>query len=144
MRTALGILIGVVSVAALGALGAWLYVDLVGNPRVARELIADPDGERARQVMLITLPSRRRIPVNYLREGDMVYAAADGRWWRELAGDGGPVTVLVRGQTLAGTARAVRDDPAYAKRVFAKLRPNAIEGFGTLVEVRLDDAAPPH
>jgi hypothetical protein len=124
----------------VGILGVWLYFGQIANPRVARELIADPDGVRAQKVMLLTLPSGRRIPVNYLREGDTVYAAADGRWWRELVGDGVPVTVLVRGETLGGTARAVSDDPAYTRRVFAKLRPNAIEGFGTLVEVRLDGA----
>ena len=49
-----------------------------------------------------------------------------------------PVSVLVRGETLSGRARAVLDDPDYTQRVFAKLRPNAIEGFGTLVEIRLE------
>ncbi len=29
----------------------------------------------------------------------------------------------------------------YAERIFAKLRPDAIEGFGTLVEIRLDPSA---
>ena len=48
-------------------------------------------------------------------------------------------TVLVRGETLRGTARAVLDEPAYTKEVFKRLRPDALEGFGTLVEVRLDD-----
>ncbi len=88
--------------------------------------------------MLLTLPSGRRIPVNYLREHSMVYAAADGTWWVELIGDGLPVTLLVRGETLRGTARAVLDDPAYTQEVFKRLRPDAIKGFGTLVEVRLE------
>ena len=59
-----------------------LYFNFVANPRVTRELLEHPDGERARKVMLITLPGGRRIPVNYLREGDMVWAGADGPWWR--------------------------------------------------------------
>ena len=128
-----------VAALVLLAVGYLLYAHFIGNPRVARELLEHPDGERAKKVMLLTLPSGRRLPVNYLREGDRVYAGADGPWWRELVGDGVPVTVLVRGETLSGSGRAVRDDPAYTKRVFAKLRPSAVPGFGTLVEIRLDD-----
>ena len=133
--------IGVV-VLALLALGAWLYGERVANPRVIRELLEDPDGERARKVMLLTLPSGRRIPVNYWREGDRVYAGADGRWWRELVG-GAPVTVVVRGAELRGQARAVTDDPDYTKRIFAELRPNALPGFGTLIEIQLDGVSSP-
>jgi hypothetical protein len=129
--------------AGLGLLvaGAILYYDWIANPRVERELVDDPDGERAKKVMLVTLPSGRRIPVNYLREGDRVYAGADGQWWKELVGEGTPVEVLVRGETLSGSARAVLDNPEYTKAVFARLRPNALPGFGTLVEVRLDPHA---
>lgn len=123
--------------------GLYVRYEWIANPRVARELVEQPDGERARKVMLITLPSGRRIPVNYLHQDGFVYAGADGRWWRALRGDGQPVTLLIRGETLSGRARAIVDDPAYTERIFAALRPNAIEGFGTLVEVRLDaDAAP--
>ena len=132
-------ILGIVVLALVVLFGATqLYFAWVANPRVERELVGNPDGERAQKVMLLTLPSGRRLPVNYLREGEMVYAGADGRWWHELAGDGAAVTVLVRGEALTGTARAVEDDPEYTERVFAKLRPNAIEGFGTLVEIRLD------
>lgn len=69
----------------------------------------------------------------------MVLSAAHGPWWRELTGEGHAVSVLVRGQTLSGRARGVRDDPARTKDVFSRLRPDAIEAFGTLVEIRLDD-----
>ena len=124
-----------------GVVGIRTYYSYVANPRVTRELIENPDGERASKVMLLGLPSGRRIPVNYLRENDRVYAGADGRWWKELDGDGFAVSLVVRGEELTGRARAVQDDPAYTKRIFAKLRPNAIEGFGTLVEIRLDDGS---
>ncbi len=134
VRILLFVLLGLMGLA--GAMP--FYFELIANPRVERELIDEPAGERARKVMLLTLPSGRRLPVNYLREGGMVYAGADGRWWHELRGDGVAVTLLVRGETLAGTARAVEDDPDYTQRVFAKLRPNALPGFGTLVEIRLD------
>lgn len=130
-----------VAVLVLVVLGYLLYASQIANPRVERELIEHPDGERARRVMLLTLPSGRRLPVNYLREGQRVFAGADGRWWKELVGDGHSVTLLVLGETLKGSARAVLDDPAYTSDVFKRLRPNALEGFGTLVEIRLDRAS---
>lgn len=136
------ILLIVIGLVVLVPLAGWLYYTQLANPRVARELVADPDGERARKVMLLMLPSGREIPVNYLREGDKVFAGADGRWWRELEGGGGDVQVLVRGVAYPGRARAVRDDPEYTRRVFARLRPNAVEGFGTLIEVQLMDPLP--
>lgn len=113
-----------------------------GNPGVERELVLDPDGARARKVMLLKLPSGRQIPVNYLREDGRIYAGADGRWWKELADGPRPVALLVRGERLSGRARAVLDDPAYRKEIFARLRPTAIPGFGTLVEIRLDPQDP--
>jgi hypothetical protein len=139
------VLLAVVVVLALIPLGGFIYYDFFANPRVERELIENPDGDRAKKVMLLTLPSGRRIPVNYWRDGDKVYAGADGRWWKELVGEGHVVTVLVRGETLEGVARAVLDDPEYTKRVFASLRPNAIEGFGNLIEIRVggEEIGPP-
>jgi hypothetical protein len=130
-------LAALVCVAVL-VVGIRTYFEYVANPRVTRELMQAPDGERARRVMLLELPSGRVLPVNYLRERDRVYAAADGRWWRELDGAGFAVSLLVRGEKLAGSARAVRDDPDYTERIFARLRPDALEGFGTLIEIRLE------
>ncbi len=136
------VLIASIAIGSVVVLGLvyWLYA-APANPLVVRELIEHPEGKRAQRVMLLTLPSGRRIPVNYFREDPFVYAAADGRWWKELVGAGFPVTLLVRGETLPGVARAVLDDPAYLERVFEKLRPNAIKGFGKLIEIRVDDSA---
>ncbi|MAJ60517.1 MAG: hypothetical protein CBC48_11160 [bacterium TMED88] len=120
------------------------YAILIQNPEVIAELIESPGGDRAKRVMLITLPSGRRLPVNYLFEAPFVYAGADGSWWRELeaeADEGFPVSLLIQGKTYRGSARAVRDDPHYTQEIFTRLRPNAIPGFGTLVEVRLESAA---
>lgn len=114
----------------------------LGNPGVIQMLVDDPNGERAQKVMLMTLPSGRRLPVNYLRENGRVYAGADGRWWKELEGEGARVTLLVQGETLEGRARAVRNDPAYEKDIFSRLRPTAIPGFGTLIEILLDPKDP--
>ena len=129
--------LGVAIALGLLVLGYWLYAEKIANPHVVNELTVNPGGERAQKVMLLTLPSGRRIPVNYLRRDDMVYAGADGTWWREFVDGNVPVTVLIRGETLTGLARAVLDDPAYTQRTFAELRPNALEGFGTLIEIRL-------
>ena len=117
--------------------GYAVYMNRVANPRVERELRENPDGERAGKVMLIALPSGRTLPVNYLREGDTVYSAADGRWWRELRGEGAPVELLVRGETLVGHGRAIEDDPDHRSAVFDRLRPSAPKLFGTLVQIDL-------
>ena len=130
------VLIVIVALAVIVA-GYVLYMIRVVNPSVERELRDNPNGERARKVMLITLPSGRTLPVNYLREGDTVYAAADGRWWHQLRGQGAPVELLVRGETLAGHARAIEDDRDHRSAVFDRLRPSAPKLFGTLVQIDL-------
>lgn len=125
---------GVLLVLVVGYLA---YAALIANPRVERELREEPNGERARRVMLITLPSGRTIPVNYLREENVVYAGADGRWWRELRGQGSQVRLLVRGEILTGRARAVEDEPERRAAVFDRLRPTAPKFTGTLVQIDL-------
>ena len=132
-------LISVVVLLVLVA-GYLAYAALIVNPRVEKELRENPDGERARKVMLIKLPSGRTIPVNYIREGDVVYAGADGRWWHELRGQGARVELLIRGETLSGVARAVEDDPDHRADVFSRLRPTAPKFTGTLVQVELASA----
>jgi len=102
-----------------------LYQTYVSNPRVVESLKRDPAGERAGIVMLLTFPDGRTIPVNYLREGDTVFAGADGPWWREFRDGGALVTLLIRGETLAGHAAVILDDPQYTAEVFRRLRPKA-------------------
>ncbi len=80
--------------------------------------------------------------MNYLREGDRVYAGADFPWWRELKGEGVAVTLLIQGETLRGRARAVLDQPDWRAEVFAKLRPTAPSWTGTFVVVELAEEAP--
>ena len=92
--------------------------------------------------MLLTLPSGKAIPVNYLRDGDTVYAAADFPWWRELRGGGGRGGVLIRGEQLSGHIRAVEDDPELRASVFARLRPSAPAFTGTLIVIELDCRRP--
>ena len=130
------LLIAMLALCLLAA-GYGVYMARVANPSVERELRENPEGERARKVMLITLPSGRTLPVNYLREGDTIYAGADGRWWHELRGEGASVGLLVRGETLVGRARAIEDDPDHRSAVFDRLRPSAPKIFGTLVQIDL-------
>ncbi|MBL6687974.1 MAG: hypothetical protein ISP92_07075 [Pseudomonadales bacterium] len=93
------------------------------NARVAAEIQANPNGERARRSMLVTLQDGRQYPVNFLREGNKVYMGIDGFWWRAFVNEGQPVSVFLRGSEFKGHARTVLNDPAYTQRVFADLRP---------------------
>lgn len=97
------------------------------NARVAEDIRNNPDGERARRSMLITLADGRMYPVNYLREDNLVFMGIDGRWWRSFVGEGQPVQLLIRGQQLSGHAKTVLDDPAYVDDVFSRLRPTVPE-----------------
>ena len=117
----LGVVVGGTVLFYLGGLA---YYSLVVNDRVTKELTEYPHGERADIVMLMTFPDGQQLPMNYLREGNQVFAGADGRWWRAFREGDVPVTLLVKGEELSGKARVVLDDPAYTKDVFARLRPN--------------------
>ena len=114
----------VLGILVLAFVGMRLYYAMNVNPKVAQELRDDPNGERAALVMLLTFPDGREIPVNYLREGDQVFAGADGRWWRAFREGDVPVTVFIKGEELTGRARTVLDDPEYTRDVFTRLRPN--------------------
>jgi hypothetical protein len=111
------------SVLALLAASYVLYARHVVDPRVIEVLRSDPHGERAARVMLLTLPDGRVLPVNYLREGDTVFVGADGTWWRSFRDGGAVITLEIRGETLAGHAVVVLNDPEYTRAVFASLRP---------------------
>jgi len=149
------VLIAVVGLLALVGCYA-TYMNRVTNPGVERELREDPDGERAGKVMLIVLPSGRTLPVNYLREGDTVYAAADGRWWRELRGEGAPVektipTTAPRSSTAS--APALRSSSAHSCRSTSRPAPERAqqsvprggrESAGTVRNDALAAAPVPH
>lgn len=114
----------VLVVLAAAFIGLRVMFALVTNPRVIEELQENPESDRAGIVMLLTFPDGRTLPVNYLREGNLVFAGADGRWWRALRAGNVPVILLIRGETLTGRARVVLDDPDYKRDVFLRLRPN--------------------
>ena len=114
----------IVAIFVAPLLGAYvLYGNFVTNPRVVAEIRANPEGERAGIVMVLTLPDGHQIPVNYLREDGQVFAGADGRWWRAFRDAGARVSVEIGGETLTGHAVVVLDDPDYTRDVFSRLRP---------------------
>ena len=132
---------------ALLFVGLRLYYAFIVNPQVTEELRSKLEGERAAKVMLLTFADGRQIPVNYLREGNEVFAGADGRWWRAFRDGGAPVTVEIRGEALDGHAVVVLDDQAYVDDVFSRLRPTVPKWLpdwlnGKLVVVTLSDSPP--
>jgi hypothetical protein len=76
-----------------------------GNARDVAEIQTNPQGERAARTMVITLADGRIYPVNYLREGNLVFMGIDGRWWRAFVDGDAPVQTLIRGERLRGLAR---------------------------------------
>lgn len=125
---------------------ASLVFSLVINPAVMEEIRNNPDGDDAREAMLLTFGDRT-LPVNYLKEGNTVYVGADGRWWRAFTGDGIPVMVLIRGETRSGHAVAVLGDDALRDEIFARLRPTEPGWLpaplrGNLIVITLEDTAP--
>ena len=93
------------------------------NAQVLEEIRTNPQGARAARSMIITLADGRIYPVNYLREDELVFMGADGRWWRafQLRRTRG---MLIR-QRLRGHAKVVLDDPEHVADAFARLRPKA-------------------
>jgi len=109
---------------AVAVAGMRYYFATVANDRVIAEIRGTPDGQRASITMLLTLPDGRVLPVNYLRDGDRVFAGADGWWWRSFRGGNVPVMLEIRGARMPAKGSVVLDDPQYTRDVFKRLRPN--------------------
>ena len=113
------------------------------NAWVITEIQTNPGGKLAARSMVITLADGRVYPVNYLREGSLVFMGIDGRWWRVFQGEGQQVEMLIQGQRLTGFAKVELDDRAYIDEVFARLRPKVPSWLpdwlnGKLVVITLD------
>ncbi|XOV86916.1 MAG: hypothetical protein ACFHX7_18360 [Pseudomonadota bacterium] len=119
------IVASIVVIVVLLLVGAGFHYSYIINPGVVAELKSEPNGERAKRVMLLALPDGNMIPVNYLQEGQSVFVGADGRWWREFRDNGKEIEILLKGATLSGHAVAITNDPEYRDEVFARLRPTA-------------------
>ena len=61
-------------------------------------------------------------PVNYVRDGDVLWTVSyrQRTWWRSLRD--APVTVRVQGNDLAGVARAITDEREVTNSLMAYLR----------------------
>ena len=138
LKLFIGLLVALLILAA----GYIAYLRLVTNPEVIAQLKTSDGGPRADKVMLVTLPDGQELPVNYLREGDMVYVGVDGLWWRQFSAAPQPVSLMIKGERLVGTGVAVLDDPQHTAEVFARLRPTAPTWLpgrmkGVLLEITL-------
>ena len=115
------------------------------NQRVERELRADPEGSTARRVMMVSLPDGRSLPVNYLREDELVFIGVDGFWWRQFTDEGQAVEMFIRGERVNGHAKAVLDRPDYVSEIFKRLRPKVPAWLpswlnGKLIVIEVSDA----
>lgn len=117
-------------------LAAGSYFSSVYNARIADELKNNPTGQRATRAMLITFPDGRSTPVNYLREGDTVFAGSDFNWWKRISSDGTRLELLIKGEKLEGVA-TVSNDTNYTYEVFERLRPNAPVWASRLIGAKL-------
>jgi hypothetical protein len=80
----------------------------------------------SKSIMLLECRGRKtgrvyRIPVSYLREGDVVTAFTDSPWQRNLLG-GAPVTVYLKGKAVEGFAEVIDDRDAVTKALTHHLR----------------------
>lgn len=97
------------------------------HPLVPVILQSERHGLLSDGVMLITMKKQdssemTTFPVDYLREGNMVYIGSDSDWWKHLEGGAG-VTMLVQGTEVTGWAIPILDDPERSSAGFKKLRP---------------------
>lgn len=106
------------------------------NKRVVEELNSNPNGERAGKVMLITFPSGRSTPVNYLHEGNTIFAASDFNWWKSIEVEGTVLGLYIQGANLRGVAR-VSTDSEYTFEVFERLRPDAPQWASRMIGAKL-------
>ena len=97
------------------------------HPLVPTILQSRQHGLLSDSVMLITLKKRdsaemKTFPVDYLREGNMVYIGSDSGWWKHLEG-GAEVTLLIQRTEYTGWATPILGDPERSSAGFKKLRP---------------------
>ena len=110
----------------------WVVAGTIGlvavyNPVVTTILQSDQHALLSGRTMLITLENRetsqlKTFPVNYLREGDMVYIGSDFGWEKHLQG-GAEVRMLIQGKEYVGWALPILDDPERSTAGLRKLRP---------------------
>jgi len=112
----------------------------IGNWFVRTVLRSPLHGMMSRFLMLLTYTGRRSgteytIPLGYHQQGRavtvLVGRAGDKVWWRNFDGGGAPVTLRLRGEAVAGTARVVDGRPARdAMEAYFRGQPRSAKAFG--------------
>lgn len=152
MKWFFGLLAGLLLLIA----GYLVYAKMVYNPQVVARLQSEPNSVLAARVALLSLADGKQIPVNYLREENLVFLGADGSWWRSLqsppngeSGEGPQVSLLIKGVQLTGSVRVELQDQEYIDQIFARLRPNVpswlphwLNGKLVIVSLGSDPASP--
>ena len=115
---------------------AGLLFSIVINPIVSAELRNHPNGKDAREAMLLAFDDRTLV-VNCLKEGNVIFVGVDGKLWRAFAGNGIPVSMLIRGETYHGRGKLAPDDPAFIEDVFSRLRPTTPDWLPSVLTAKL-------
>ena len=101
-------------------------------------------------IMLISMNKRNTadlitFPVDYRREGNVVYVGSDSAWWQHLQSGAG-VRLLIQGTEFIGWATPIIDDPERSREGFKRLRPwtykRALWSGAVFVEIQLQGAQP--
>ena len=136
-------LIVLVMVGLAGVLGvAHLFV-----PTILR---SEQHALLSEHIMLISMNKRNTadlitFPVDYRREGNVVYVGSDSAWWQHLQG-GAEVRLLIQGIELIGWATPIIDDPERSRAGVKRLRPwtykRALWSRAVFVEIQLQSMQP--
>ncbi|MBI5878310.1 MAG: nitroreductase family deazaflavin-dependent oxidoreductase [Chloroflexi bacterium] len=118
-----------------------------GNSMTAALLRSPLHGMLSGSTMLVTVTGRKSgqpitTPVSYVRIGNAlsITSLRTRQWWRNARG-GAPVSVVLRGAAVRGTATVIEDERAVADALAAQLRaaPQTAKWYG----VALDAAGNP-
>jgi deazaflavin-dependent oxidoreductase (nitroreductase family) len=97
------------------------------NPIMMWILRSPLHGMLSGSTMIITYTGRKSgktfsTPVNYVRDGDVLWTISfrQRTWWRNLHDS--PVTVRIQGKDLPGVGQAITDQPEVADCLMAYLR----------------------
>jgi deazaflavin-dependent oxidoreductase (nitroreductase family) len=119
----------------------------LSNPVIILLLRSPLHGILSRSTMLITVKGKKSgkaytTPVNYLRQGDVLYtlSSRDRSWWRNLRG-GAAVTLFLQGKEVTGKGTVIEDDRGVAEALttYLQLAPQYARYLG----IRMDEQGNP-
>lgn len=103
-------------------------------------------GAVSKGIMIISMTGRKSgrqisTPVSYYREGNVVTATTNGKWWHNLQG-GQPVTLLIQRREYRGTADVITDHETVTSELHKYLV--KIPGNARFFNVTMDAAGQPN